>query len=292
MRSRRPRSPRAALVLATALTALAPATAGAADRTRTVTGGPVAVTASSPTASGDDGGVRLTIARDGRELFSGSPRGSGCTFEGRNSCVLPQWDEDASSVVVRDLDGDDEPEVLVTQFTGGAHCCISATVLRLQRDAAGAATGYRQWVRATQSEGFTLRVLGGRPVLVTGDVRFEDRWTAHVESLVPVVVLRFAGERGFVDVTGEHLDLVRRQRAEARRILTRMFRTREADARGAAGAWAADGYRLGLRTSTLRTLRSWADRRRLVPARRGGTVASNRAFVRSLDRTLRRYGYR
>ena len=37
---------------------------------------------------------------------------------------------DDSSVDVRDLDGDGEPEVLVKLYSGGANCCLSSLIFR------------------------------------------------------------------------------------------------------------------------------------------------------------------
>jgi len=268
--------------------------AGAAPITRTVSGGGLVVTATGEAgAPGNLGGeVRIAIDRAGARLFEAPVHAPGCEVEGTGTCWLPGWDEGADAVRIRDLDGDGEPEVLVDQDTGGAHCCLGVTVLGLTRDALGAPSGYRATSRGFASSGYVLRTIDGAAILASGDVRFEDRWTAHVLSAVPLRLWRFSAATGrFVDVTAEHPDRIRSDRRALRRTLDRVLRDR-ADARGSAAAWAADSYRLGLRDRALRTLRRWADRRVLLP-REGGrrSAAANRAFVRGLDRLLRRLGY-
>ncbi|MEV4422670.1 hypothetical protein AB0L40_22245 [Patulibacter sp. NPDC049589] len=264
--------------------------AAATSTTRTVTGGPVTVTVT--VVSPDEAppvkqGLHLTIDRDGRRLFT-SDAHRGCTFAGASGCLLPEWTASDPPVVVTDLDGDDEPEVLVTQFTGGANCCLVLSVFGLRRDAAGTPTGYRQHVVWTGHAGSVVRPLDGGPVIQTRDFRFEYRWASAVESYPPLRLMRFAGAgRGLVDATGEHLDLVRRERAVLHRRLPFYRHGRDRDARGLLAGWAADGYRLGLRHSTLHTLRTWATKRQIFDT----TVARNRAYVRQLDRTLIRWHF-
>ncbi|WP_320671003.1 hypothetical protein [Patulibacter defluvii] len=280
-----------------------PATAGAAPKsiTRTVTSGAVAATATSVGGSfdGSGAGVQLKIARNGATLFDGVPAGRGCVYEGKSSCTLLGWEEDSSAVVVRDLDGDAEPEVVVDQYTGGAHCCVVTTVLSLKPDA----SGYRQSPKEFRDEGYRLvqrpNPDGGAavPVFASGDIRFIDLYTSHAASSAPVQLWRWTGQAGWIDVTDSYPADVRADQKRQRKLLDRIVRGREYESRGVAAAWAADGYRLGQRRSVRRTLDRMAARGQLAASfsqQRSAAVrrSQSRAFVRGLDHRLTRWGYK
>lgn len=291
------------IAIATGLVALAlPVAATAAPKriTRTVTGGPVAATATSVGSSfdGTGAGVQLKISRNGTTLFDGAPKGAGCIYEGKSSCTLLGWDEGSDALVVRDLDGDGEPEVIVDQYTGGAHCCVDTTIFNLKPDG----SGYLQSPKEFRDEGYRLISRpggtgeGAVPIFESGDIRFIDLYTSHAASAAPTQLWRWTGQAGWIDVTTSYLDDVRADQRQQRKLLDRITRRSIYEARGVAAAWAADGYRLGQRTAVLRTLRRLADRGRLASGfsqRRSAAAkrSQGRAFVQGLDRRLKRWGY-
>lgn len=272
--------------------ALLPATSSAAPTSRTVTSGAVSATVTA-TGDAEQPGVRLVVTRAGATLFDGrpgvpdpDPDSIACgNDDSRCTVILGPQREDA--LIVRDINGDGEPEVIVDQYTGGAHCCSEATVLFL--DAAG--TGYGQWSRNFGDSGYRLVTRGSNVLFRTGDERFNALYASHADSAVPIELLRWTGGDQWRLVTGDHRADVRQDLRVQRRTLDRALRTRGADRRGVAAAWAAwaaDAYRLGQRRSALRQLRRWA-----AAGRMGGFAGPRGArFVRDLDRRLLKWEYR
>src|SRR3954449_10520772 len=77
-------------------------------------GPPVDETVTSGAVSARLHGDTLTITRAGTVAFDRAIPDVVC-----DGCVLQGSDD----VQLRDLDGDGEPEAIVTAFTGGLHCC-------------------------------------------------------------------------------------------------------------------------------------------------------------------------
>jgi hypothetical protein len=216
---------------------------------------------------------RLTIERHGQVVFDGTvgPCGSSCSLGA----------SDGDSVAVRELNGDGEPEVIVSLYTRGAHCCFFAVI------AAFDGTGYRVHERYFGNPPFRLRDLDGDGAaeFISHDDRFAYRYTSYASSVLPVMILGWNGRR-MVDKTRK---FKRRVRSDLRRTW-RLFKTANRagyEPRGAAAAWAANRYRLGKRRSTLRTLRRLARAGRL----KGYPPRDPLRFVSSLDRFLVRAGY-
>ena len=192
-----------------------------------------------------------------------------------------------------DLDRDGEPEVSVSVFTGGAHCCYVEHVLRL------GGAGYAMTRRNFADPGALVRDVDrdGSPELVSADARLASAVTRfmrlpYAASAPPVQIWRLRGGR-LADATRRFRPQLR---ADARRWWGVYARFRGDPAGrpvlGVLGAWAADQYRLGHRARARRILRrehrrghlrhvDWFTRDNL-----GG-----RRFIRKLDRTLRRRGY-
>jgi hypothetical protein len=97
--------------------------------------------------------------------------------------------------------GNPWPEVLLSSFSGGAHCCNDTTVLSSDPDG-------RRWhsVSLGPLNGITRGAsdpLGsGRAVLVDADNRFLYRFASYAGSAAPLQIWRLEGDR-FVDVSAE-----------------------------------------------------------------------------------------
>ncbi len=182
---------------------------------------------------------------------------------------------DRSSLDVRDLDGDGEPEVLVKLFSGGAHCCVSALVFRYRP----ATNGYSPLSADFGSYGYRLSNLDrkGPPEFVASDTRFSEAFgLAYVESAVPVRILRLKRGR-FVNVTRAFPAQVRKDLKRLRKDYPR-YRRQKANLKGILAAIAADQLTLKDSDGVVRTFERIK-------------VAYGNEFTKRLKRFLARRGY-
>ena len=204
-------------------------------------------------------GVRLAILRAGEMVYDERLYFEDC---GGGHCPPPTTLD--RSLWVRDLDGDAEPEVTVSLYSGGAHCCVVAQVY--------------DWV----APGYDVSEhwFGDAPFRIRGtrfhsmDARFAYAFTAYAFSRFPVMVREYAGG-AWTDVTQAHLDLVRRD-ARAQRREARRLRREGYPVKGAVAAYVADRARLGAKADAL----AWAAR-----------YTGRPRFVAKLERLLGRWGY-
>jgi len=187
-------------------------------------------------------------------------------------------------VTVRDIDGDSEPEVLVDLFTGGAHCCLYSYIYRYEPDKPGYSRLKFQWGDA----GYRLRDLDadGVPELSSFDNRFNDAFTAHAVSAMPVQIWRY--DRGtMADVTREFPQAIEadaRDQLRRYRLIRREPDRRSRDVRGALAAYVADQFLLD------RGAAGWEYA--CGKLRRGDLRGfGGRSYLRALSRLLRRSGY-
>lgn len=244
-----------------------------------------AVPASAKTFSAQGGSVsatitydktattHLTITRSGATLFDGVPKLDSC---GGDPCAPTPFTNDRPLRVL-DLDGDGEPEVLYSAYSGGAHCCSLAQVYKLNASASGYdASDHDFW-----DPGFTLKDLNGdgTPEWLTGDDAFAYRFTSYVFSGLPIVILRYSAGQ-FTDVTRSFPALIAKDARFWKKHYNRIRRHRDGSQKGPIAAWAADEYRLGKRASARAYIQSEVERGHLKPR-----------FLTSLDRFLRKRGY-
>ena len=223
---------------------------------------------------------RVRIAGGGRLLLAERiplhPRGRD-GYTARVEASLVNW------LLVRDLDGDDEPEVALLLTWGGTYCCYWSRVYRF---VAGRYIASVHWWGDNQARP-RLRDLNGdrRPQLVSVDSRFAAL-TSHAYVFNPIQIWSYASGR-FTDVTRRY---PRRIEGNARR-LWRYYAThrRNRTARYVLAAWAADQYLLGRPRIAERGLQ-FALRRGDLNQGVGGPH-DPRAYLRSLKRFLRNTGY-
>jgi hypothetical protein len=271
-------SRRLTIALLAALTCAA-ATAGgalaAALHTQTASAGGVSATFSYrgviPTVSA----AHLTIANGGQTLYDAPVTAHLCGTH----CGPAQFGRSASSLgVVPLLPG--SPEVVLELYSGGANCCFIDQIFAYDP---GTMT-YAKTEHDFLWSGATLKRLGGQWRFLSADPGFKYAFTDGADSGEPIQIWQFAAQ-GFVDVTRAYPKLIR---ADAARWL-RLFRRHIANGVGLIAAWAADEELLGhdaLVQSTLTTERRRGDLRG-GPAGVGGAK-----FVRTLNRVLRRLGYK
>jgi hypothetical protein len=280
MRARRRRS---ALVAGVLLALALPGTALADDAgSVTASGGAVHATLSWEKADLGVKSPRLVVVRAGATLYDGSPVGDpdtcsiGCIFGGTGT---------AAPLKVLDLGGDSEPEVIVDAFTGGAHCCVLAEVLRFTGSA------YERLETDWGSSGYNLEDLDGdgRPELNGYDFAFEDAFTSHAASFEPPLVLDYdpTVKSGFRDVTRRFAAVVRKSAKDALHWL-KVARRQHAETLGIVAAYVADLYLLGRG----REVRPYLKRARARGDLRTIDRAAPRSFERKLLAFLHKQGYR
>jgi hypothetical protein len=255
-----------------------------------VSSGPVTATvtaigAASENTITDATGIRLTIARGAAIAFNGPLRP--CRF----GCA-PEDPTGGRFVELKaaDLDGDGEAEVLVDRSDGFTPCCTLETAIMRRDPFSGQ---YRELDRHWGESYRVAHLDGDRAAdLVTGDLRFYERFAPRIAGFqLPMKILQLQ-PRGLVDTTARHPDLVRRHI----RSLDRLMRSTDA---------IADGRRAGNRTIARAALRpqlaayTAEERllgRRAVGDRRLASEVRHRhvsaAFRRALLRFLARTGYR
>jgi hypothetical protein len=249
------------LTIAIAALMAVPASAGA--KTFSAQSGNVQATLTYTGSPGTYTSTNLRIVRNGATLMDAAPQIPEC---GPGPCGPSGYQGDPP-LRVTDVDGDGEPEVVYSAFTGGAHCCTIAQVYRLN----ASATGYAVTEHGFGDPGFTLKDLDGdgKPEWVTADDRFAYLYTAYAFSGLPLQILRF-GSTGFKDVTASYPALVRADASGWWHRYRRARKRTDGTQLGVVAAWAADRYRLG---------------------KRKGPGPHGAGFVKRLDRFLLKHGY-
>jgi subtilisin-like proprotein convertase family protein len=223
---------------------------------------------------------RLRIVRDGRVALDRPLPRVGC---GGGAC--PGW-RPAGPPVVRDLDADGEPEVIVDEYSGGAHCCTYSVLFRR------AGGGYSTLVHRWGNVGYRLLDLDrdGRPELRSADDRFAYAFTAYATSLDPVQVWRYEHGR-LVDVTRSFPGAVAADARAAWRLYLRERRARPREVRGVLAAWLADQLLLGRSAAGWRALDAAYRRGDLGRGPRLYGYPAGTRYLAALRAFLRRTGY-
>ncbi len=265
----------AALVAAVAL----PAAAQARDVTQTAKSGDVSATLTYHVAKDVYSNVRLQITRSGTVFVKGRLGEVSC---GRNCAAwAPGLFAVPGPVVVRDLDTDGEPEVIVDLYTGGAHCCVVTAFFRWDGSA------YRRAVEYFGNYGYKVVDLDhdGTPELSAYDERFAYAFGSYADSFSPPAIWHWQAGK-LVDVTKSFPALVKANARTAFNLFTRSKRRHDdIAARAVLAAWTADQCLLG------QSRQAFA---RLEAARRAGDLGTAQAgarYIAQLRTFLKRGGY-
>lgn len=262
-----PRLRIALAALGAALTLLA-ATSAATAKETSLTAGPVTATLTSSGNLRSPGPVSLTMTRDDvATAFTGLQND---TSQERLFTVFP-----SRPLILRDLDGDREPEAIVRLFSGGAHCCERTLVASLD-PATGA---YRLATKDFGDASWMLRDVAGAgvPSFVSWDFRWAYWGGVYAGSPQPIQIWSFANG-AFTDTTRNFPAAIR---TDQKRQLAYSARARRegGNFRGALAAYVADGYSLGAPGPALARVRA---------AYQG---PGHERFFRALRNQLKRLGY-
>src|SRR3954454_18724191 len=279
--------------LALALVGLLVAAQAAAAKTKTETASSGQVTASftydyktNRYGVSDFSNARVTITRAGVQLVK-QTLGKECNF-----CT--PWpasgaQKGVSSVRVRDLNADGEPEVLVDLFTGGANCCWYTRSYRFDADR----NKYvKKVLRPGLSFPYTLKDLdkNGVPEFRSVDYRFAYKYGSNVDTPRPLRIFDWDAGK-LVDVTRRFRTLAAFDAADMYKGYLHYRKVKDVNVRGLLAAYLADSYTAGNGRV------AW---RRIVAAYRRGDVDKKfagedgphgKAYLTSLRRFLKKLGY-
>lgn len=227
--------------------------------------------------------IRVRIEREGTALVDeplpASPRG----IPGSNP--FPPGEEGVDGLFVHDLDGDGEPEVQVDLFSGGANCCLYSTIFAFGPDRASYRRSKQVW-----GAGYRLRDVDrdGRREFMTSDYRWKYLFACNACQRLPPRVFAFS-KQGIEDVTRRFTRVIRQDL----RFQLRLVRNRDPfNYRGAVASLTADRCLLGRCSAALHSVRRLLRAGRLDKHGRYDYSPWGRAYVRKLNRVLRRFGYR
>jgi hypothetical protein len=151
--------------------------------------------------------LHLWITRQGKRMEAPSPE----RFKGDTK--ISALEKPQLNVI--DLEGDRDPEVIVTLFTGGAHCCNYSLIYYFNPQA----NQYQVLKQKWGNLGFNPKDLkdldgDGHLELVTVDDRFAYAFSSYVSSYPPILILSYQQGK-FINVTRKYPKLVRKNAAEA-----------------------------------------------------------------------------
>lgn len=151
--------------------------------------------------------IRLWITRAGITTETPSPE----NFKGDSE--ISSLEKPKLHVI--DLEGDRDPEVIVTLFTGGAHCCTYSLIYRYDPASNQYGVLRKDWGNRGFSPEDVKDLDGdGHPEIVGADDRFSYRFASYASTFKPVMIERFQ-QGSFVNVTRNYPKLVRKSAAEA-----------------------------------------------------------------------------
>jgi streptogramin lyase len=231
--------------------------------------------------------ARLRISRGGKELFSEvvPPDPEGTQAYG----VFGE----TSSFAVRDLDGDDEPEVMLELNWNGTHCCDWSRIYRYDAARDTYVPVNHMWGNDSALPKLDDLDGDGRPEFVSQDDRFAYDFGGYAASVRPIQIWSYRQGR-FHDVTRRYPTRIKRDSEETWRLYVKGRARRDGSARGILPAWAADEYMLGHGDAVESTLED---------ERRQGYLACNSVeacfgeprdpvgYLGALKKLLRKTGY-
>ena len=235
----------------------------------------------------DFSNLHVTIDRAGVRLVDQSLADEECN--GCSDWPADQGAKGATSITVRDLDADQEPEVLVDLYTGGANCCWFSISWRYDESQ----NRYiKKLLRPGLSFPYTLQDIdkNGIPEFKSVDYRFAYKYGSNADTPRPLRI--FNWDRGrLVDVTVGYPKLAAQDAADMYKGYLEFRKQKDTNVRGLLAAYLADSYRAGNgRVAWRRVVAAY--RRGDVDAKFKGDVGPHgKAFLVSVRKFLKKLGY-
>ncbi len=266
-------------VLLAALT-LAPA---AWATTQTAHSGNVTATLSFTGTYPNYSNETLSIAQSGTVLYDEPVVSRVCN----RACAPLSVSAGKSSVQVLDLEPGGQPDVVLSLYSGGAHCCDVEQIFSFD-------PGTMTYVEVEHNfgdPGERIVDLGhnGRYEFLTADDSFAYEFTDFAASGLPIQILTFS-ERHFVNVTRHYPTLIAKDAALWLKAFKSMAGDHYRDSVGVIAAWAADEDELGHEKLVGSYLGQQAAAGHLNSAL-GPPEPSGQRFIARLQKFLRAHGY-
>jgi hypothetical protein len=235
----------------------------------------------------DFSNLHLTVDRAGVRLIDqavGEEQCAGCVAWPASQAV-----KGLSSVTVRDLDGDREPEVLLDLYSGGANCCWYSDSWRFDE----AQNKYiEKLLRPGLSFPYELKDLNkdGKPEFKSVDYRFAYKYGSNADTPRPLRIFEWKAGK-LVDVTVGYPALAAKDAADFYKGYLQYRRVKDVNVRGLLAAYLASSY--NARNGRV----AW---RRVVAAYRRGDVNRKapgevgpfgKSYLQSLRKFLKKTGY-
>ncbi|MER3433964.1 MAG: hypothetical protein C4288_11155 [Leptolyngbya sp. ERB_1_1] len=194
--------------------------------------------------------VRLKIYRTGQSVFNRSPS---VNEYDRPMIELLGNEKDDRGFLVRDLNGDKDPEVIADMFTGGAHCCRYSLIYHYDRDQQQYIESRADW----GDLGYRLRDFDrdGKTEFYSADDRFAYAFTSYAASAFPIQILRFENGK-MVDVTRQYPKQVYSDAYQLWQHYQEVKAKEDAEVKGVLAAYLADKYLLGQQENGWKQLES------------------------------------
>ncbi|MGF1512133.1 MAG: hypothetical protein ACFB5Z_00325 [Elainellaceae cyanobacterium] len=174
--------------------------------------GLLAIASAAPAAAVtvEAGGIRAEYTETAGDICIESPqltitREDAIAFEGVIASELGICRR-ADRFEVRDLDQDDEPEVLIDFYTGGAHCCWFTQVYRYSPDQEQYLVEEQFWGNGGSASLQDIEG-DGQPEFISRDDRFAYQFAAYADSAFPPQIWQYS-DGTFTDVTRQYPDQV------------------------------------------------------------------------------------
>jgi hypothetical protein len=222
--------------------------------------------------------VRLVVDHGGMRVYDKRVQPYSRDF--RSNQPLGVAFSPGTSIEVRDLDGDGEPEILVDFWTGGAHCCIWTRLYHWD------GSTYASVVHWWGDTGYDIGGVNGEVVLESADDRFAYAFSSYAGSGFPIRIWGYVGGR-LADTTKRYRSLVAQDATQMWGYYAEAKKD-HVEVRGLLAAWAADECRLGRGARAIRWIRQHPF---LFRNDSSIFVGSNAKFLRTLPMQLRRWGY-
>ncbi|MHB8692895.1 MAG: hypothetical protein ACYDHH_16790 [Solirubrobacteraceae bacterium] len=219
----------------------------------------------------------LTITRGGQTAYDAAVKDADCGSQ----CWPGDPGAKGHAAQIVDINNSGEPNVVLTLYSGGAHCCLIAQVFTY----APAAQKYVMVRRNFEDPGFGLKKIGpsGTYLFVSADPRFGYEYTSFAQSGVPLQIFDFTGG-AFNDVTKNYPSLIKKDAAEWLKIFKQHMKT---GGTGVLAAWAADEELLGNDALVQSTLQ-----KQLKAGHLTGGFVNGKKYVTLLNKDLVKWGYK